>query len=203
MIKINKLKMDLSKVTFKNPENVRDGTNGKILESAMREQGYPVDPRAVVDLPGINPDSPGVEVKSRSATTNSAHTVGTMTYDNILSTAWPDTSFMKKLLQQWQVEISKNIFTGEIGAGGTMVDLTHLDIQKQVEEAYESCRAQLAAQGTIVKGQTISGGQYGVLEHKPGKSGTNKSYAMRIPAAGMKKIRRSTDSTFRKLFNEV
>ena len=199
-IMVKTLKVDLSKVNFSNPEKVTDGRNGKILEIAMRDQGFPVDSTATVDLPGVNQNSPGIEVKSRSKTSSSMHTVGTMTFNDIINTNWNDTPFKQKLLQQWRVVISNNPITGEIDANGHMVDFTHQDIQKLFEEAYEKCRAKLAIQNAIIPGQTIRGGQYGVLEHKPNKSGGGSSYAMRIPDSGMKKVLTIANSTYNKLF---
>ncbi len=202
-VMVKTLKVDLSNVNFSDPEKVTDGRNGKILENAMREQGFPIDPTATVDLPGINKNSPGIEVKSRSKTTGSMHTVGTMTYDDIIDTVWSESKFKEKLQQQWRVEIANNSITGKIDATGSMVDLTHPDIQNLFKEAYENCRAQLAAQGKIIKGQTIRSGQYGVLEHKPTKKGTGKSYAMRIPHSGMKKVLNLANSTYNQLFEEL
>ena len=176
-VKIKSLKVDLSKVPFVDPSKVNDGVNGKILEQSMKKQGFPIDSTGTLDLPSID-----VEIKTRSAYTNSHHTIGTMTYDDIINTSWSQTPFKQKCQTQYRVEIYKENSFGEI------VDLTHPEIQKCFEQAYEDCRAELTAQGKIFKGQTISGGQYGVLEHKPGPSGTGKSFAFRIPNSGMKKL---------------
>jgi len=199
-IMVKTLKVDLSNINFSNPEKVTDGRNGRILENAMREQNFPISSTAIVDLPGVNQNSLGIEVKSRSKTTKSMHTVGTMTYDNIISTDWNDTNFKQKLQQQWRVNIANNTITGKIDATGTMFDLTHPDIQELFEKAYEDCRSQLAAQGKIISGQTISGGKYGALEHKRTKKGNGKSYAMRIPHSGMKKVLTIVNSTYNQLF---
>lgn len=201
IVKVKTLKVDLSKVGFSDPEQIVDGTNGIILQNAMRSQGFPINSYDTVDLPGVNAVSPGIEIKSRGTSTDSMHTVGTMTYDDIINTRWEQTPFRKKLQQQWRVEISRNPFTGIIESAGKMVDLTPPSIQNRLKEAYESCRAQLIAQGGIFKGQTISSGQFGSLEHKPGKSGKCKSYAMRIPHAGMKKLLKEANSTFNSLFD--
>ena len=78
------------------------------------------------------------------------------------------------------------------------------EIQKELEDAYEKCRAELIAQGQIYVGQTITaGGQYGKLEHKPGPNGTGKSYALRIPNSGMKKMLTMANSTFNQLFEST
>jgi hypothetical protein len=142
----------------------------------MKRQGFPVDMTGTVDLPGI-------EIKSRKASTGSAHTQGTMLYEDILRTPWKDTTFKQKLQVQYQVMIKDSN-----RANGSVVDFTDPEIQKYFEEAYEYCRSRLINQGEIIKGQTISSGQYGMLEHKPGPNGTGRSYAFRIPASGMKKI---------------
>ena len=181
--KIKSLKVDLSKVPFIDPTKVNDGTNGKILETAMKKQGFPVDSTGTVDLPGID-----VEIKTRSSHTNSQHTTGTMIFADIINTPWDQTRFKKKLQKQYRVWIKSNVFDSNTTATGKIVDLSHPEIQSKLQAAYEDCRSQLKAQGKIVTGQTISSGQYGVLEHKPGKSGTGKSFAFRIPHSGMKKL---------------
>ena len=175
-LRIKELKVDLTAVPFKHPSKVNDGTNGKILEQAMINQGFPIDRNGIVDLPDL-------EVKSRGEKTKSHHTIGTMTYDNIINKSWDQTTFKQKLQKQYRVTIKE-----DLNSHAKIVDFSDPEIQKHLEEAYEDCRSQLKAQGEIIKGQTISSGQYGVLEHKPGKSGNGKSYALRIPHSGMKKI---------------
>jgi hypothetical protein len=175
--KIKELKVDLSKITFKDPAKIRDGTNGKLLEEEMLRQGFPIDSTGIVDLPN------GIEVKTRSGKTKAPHTIGTMTYNAIINTAWDQTPFKLKLQTQYRVNIhSSDVATGQI------VDLSHPEIQKHFEKAYEASRAELMRRGTYSIGETISGGQYGMLEHKPGPNRTGKSFAFRIPNSGMKKL---------------
>lgn len=194
--KIKSLKVNLSNIDFADPDKVNDGRNGKILEQEMIRQGYPIDQNGTVDMPGI-----GIEVKSRKFSTGAMHTIGTMTYDDILVTPWDKTPFKQKLQKQYRVTINKDEFEGDINATGKVVDLTNPEIQKELEDAYEKCRAELIAQGDIYIGQTITaGGQYGKLEHKPGPNGTGKSYALRIPDSGMKKMLTMANSTFNQLF---
>lgn len=174
-VKIKDLKVDLSKIQFQDPSKVTDGVNGKMLEAGMMQQGYNIDTTGTTDLPGL-------EIKSRGSKTNAKHTIGTMTYDDILKTPYDQTTFKQKLQTQYRVTIK-----AENSATGRVVHLDNEEIQKNFREAYESCRSQLAAQGQIIQGQTIKGGKYGSLEHKPSKSGTSRSYAFRIPDSGMKK----------------
>ena len=193
-VKIKSLKVNLSKINFEDPDQVNDGTNGKILEQEMMRQGFPINQNGTVDLPGI-------EVKSRKASTDAMHTVGTMTYDDIVATPWNQTPFKKKLQTQYRVTINKDEFGGDVSAIGKVVDFSNPEIQKELEDAYEKCRAELIAQGQIYVGQTITaGGKYGKLEHKPGPNGTGKSYALRIPNSGMKKMLTMANSTFNQLF---
>ena len=193
-VKIKSLKVNLDNIDFVDPDQVNDGRNGKILEQEMIRQGYPIDQNGTIDLPGI-------EVKSRKSSTDAMHTVGTMTYDDILVTPWDQTPFKKKLQTQYRVTINKEECTGGVSATGKIVDLSDPEIQKELEDAYEKCRAELIAQGQIYIGQTITaGGQYGKLEHKPGPNGTGKSYALRIPNSGMKKLLTIANSTFNTLF---
>jgi len=193
-VKIKSLKVNLSNIDFVDPDQVNDGTNGKILEQEMMRQGFPIDQNGTIDLPGI-------EVKSRKASTDAMHTVGTMTYDDIVATPWDQTPFKKKLQTQYRVTINKDEFEGDVSATGKVVDFSNPEIQKELEDAYEKCRAELIAQGQIYVGQTITaGGQYGKLEHKPGPNGTGKSYALRIPNSGMKKMLTMANSTFNQLF---
>lgn len=193
-VKIKSLKVNLDNIDFVDPDKVNDGRNGKILEQEMMRQGYPIDQNGTIDLPGI-------EVKSRKSSTDAMHTVGTMTYDDILVTPWDQTPFKKKLQTQYRVTINKEECTGGVSATGKVVDFSDPEIQKELEDAYEKCRAELIAQGQIYIGQTITaGGQYGKLEHKPGPNGTGKSYALRIPNSGMKKLLTIANSTFNVLF---
>jgi hypothetical protein len=193
-VKIKSLKVNLDNIDFVDPDQVNDGRNGKILEQEMMRQGYPIDQNGTIDLPGI-------EVKSRKSSTDAMHTVGTMTYDDILVTPWDQTPFKKKLQTQYRVTINKDEFEGDVSATGKVVDFSNPEIQKELEDAYEKCRAELIAQGQIYVGQTITaGGQYGKLEHKPGPNGTGKSYALRIPNSGMKKLLTIANSTFNTFF---
>ena len=194
-VKIKSLKVNLADAGFVDPAKVNDGTNGKILEQIMIKQGFPIDQSGTVDLPG------GIEVKTRKSTTGAMHTVGTMTYDDIIKTPWNQTTFKQKLQKQYRVTIHKNELTGQIDTFDKVVDFSDPEIQKLLEEAYEKNRLYLILQNRIIKGQTITvGGQFGKLEHKPGPSGTGKSYAMRIPDSGMKKIIKIANSTANTLF---
>jgi len=196
-VKIKSLKVNLSNIDFIDPDQVNDGTNGKILEQEMMRQGFPIDQNGTIDLPGI-------EVKSRKASTDAMHTIGTMTYDDIVATPWDQTPFKKKLQTQYRVTINKDEFEGDVSATGKVVDFSNPEIQKELEDAYEKCRAELISQGQIYVGQTITaGGQYGKLEHKPGPNGTGKSYALRIPNSGMKKMLTMANSTFNQLFEST
>ena len=196
--KIKSLKVNLSGAGFVDPAKVNDGTNGKILEQVMIKQGFPVNQSGTVDLPG------GIEIKSRKSTTDSMHTVGTMTYDDIIKTPWNQTPFKQKLQKQYRVTIHKNELTGEIDTFDKIVDFSNPEIQSKLEEAYERNRMVLMIQNRIIKGQTIkAGGQYGKLEHKPGANGTGKSYALRIPNSGMKKLITRATSTYNDLFEEI
>lgn len=202
-VKIKSLKVNLSDIKFKDPKLVNDGTNGKILETALIKQGFPIDQSGTVDLPATGAVS-GCEIKTRKATTRSNHTIGTMTYDNIINTPWDDTPFKKKLQTQYRVTIKTDKLTGEVYATDKMVDFSNTKIQQKLANAYEQNRAVLKAQGKIQVGQTVTaGGQFGVLEHKPGKNKTCKSYAMRIPDSGMKKLIKKATSPYDNLFEEV
>jgi hypothetical protein len=195
--KIKSLKVNLDNIDFVDPDKVNDGRNGKILEQEMIRQGYPIDQNGTVDMPGI-----GIEVKSRKSSTGAMHTIGTMTYDDILVTPWDKTPFKQKLQKQYRVTINKDEFEGDINATGKVVDLSNPEIQAKLEEAYERNRMVLIIQNSIIKGQTVTaGGQYGKLEHKPGPSGTGRSYALRIPDSGMKKLLTTANSTFEALFD--
>lgn len=194
--KIKSLKVNLSNIDFADPDKVNDGRNGKILEQEMMRQGYPIDRSGTVDMPDI-----GIEVKSRKSSTDAMHTIGTMTYDEILVTPWDKTPFKQKLQKQYRVTINKDEFEGDINATGKVVDLSNPEIQAKLEEAYEKNRMYLMIQQRIIKGQTVTaGGQFGKLEHKPGPSGTGRSYALRIPNSGMKKLLSIATSTFDTLF---
>ncbi len=133
--KIKSLKVNLSNIDFADPDKVNDGRNGKILEQGMIRQGYPIDQNGTVDIPGV-----GIEVKSRKSSTGAMHTIGTMTYDDILVTPWDKTPFKQKLQKQYRVTINKDEFEGDINATGKVVDLSNPEIQAKLKEAYERNR---------------------------------------------------------------
>lgn len=187
--KIKSLKVDLSKVKFEDPSKVNDGRNGKILESAMIDQGFQIDQNGTIDIPKLD-----IEIKTRKADTHSMHTIGTMTYDSILTTKWADSPIKQKIQRQYRVTIYS-----EDSATGRVVDLSHPAIQKELEQAYEKCRMILQLSNRLLQG-TIKGGQYGCLEHKPGKTGNGKSYAFRIPNSGMTKLLNLANLTNNPLF---
>ena len=155
--KLKSLKVDFSKITFEDPNTVNDGVNGRIVETEMIKQGFQIDHTGEVDIPKL-----AVEIKTRKAATKSMHTIGTMTFTDILNTPWCDTRFKKKLQTQYRVTIydAKR-------AEGKIVDLSHQAIQQDLEASYEKCRMVLTLKNCIIPG-TIRGGQYGCLEYKPG-----------------------------------
>jgi hypothetical protein len=189
-MKVKTLKVDFSKIHFKNPTTVNDSTNGHILQDGMINQGFALDKTGTVDIPGI-----GVEVKTRGSKSTASHTIGTMTYGNIMVTDWEDTTFCQKTQKQYRVDIDYNELDGTTTASGNLVDFSHAEIQKELKLAYETAKTALTQLGNLKDKKTIPGTQYGCLEHKEGNS-----YAFRIPHAGMKKLLNMANFTQSGLF---
>jgi hypothetical protein len=126
---------------------------------------------------GAGPDikEAGVEVKSRQIHSTAAHTQCSILRADIIKTPYKDSIFCEKLQKQLKIKINSGIgfITEE-----RIYDFSNKDIQDQIEDGYEACRARVAAGHT----DTISCG-WVQMEQLP-----NDSFKTRITNAGMKSM---------------
>jgi hypothetical protein len=188
-IKIKKLNTGSDTLVLPKQSKGNEGNVGKFYEKHLADMGFSMNAGQGVDIPGLN-----IENKTRNRDSRAFHTVGTMTYDNIINTPYEQSTICQKLQQQNRVEYDNtfNVVTNE-----SVYDFRDPDIQKRLKDSYENARSILRQQGGPGPG-TIVGGQYGVFEWKSGNT-----YAHRIPDSGMKKMKVMAKSTFNDLFQFV
>jgi hypothetical protein len=195
-IRVKTLKSDLSQLDFPNAKNCIDGSMGKAVEQELVRQGFKVS-SGVIDLPDLQ-----LEIKTRKSSSDSPHTVGTMTHDDILNTSWKDTSFRQKLQSQFRVTIDTK--TGKVSEQVVIHFRDDPDIDRELERSYEDARIKLRifhtlSNGNILKDYTIRGDdRLAFLEYKDGSS-----YAFRIDHRGMKRFinMANTAPVFNSLFS--
>lgn len=180
-IKVKKLKTDSDQLTLPEQRKGNEGNVGKFYENHLANKGFSMNAGQGVDIPDLN-----IEAKTRNRASKASHTVGTMTYDNIINTPYEKSTMCQKLQQQNRMEYDNtfNVVTNE-----SVYNFTDPAIQKNLKDSYENARSILIQQGAPMPG-TIVGGQYGVFEWKSGNT-----YAHRIPHSGMKKIKVMAKST--------
>jgi hypothetical protein len=185
-IKVKKLNTGSEKLVLPAQREGNEGNVGKFYEKHLADRGFSMNAGQGVDIPDLN-----IENKTRNRASRASHTVGTMTYDNIINTPYEQSTICQKLQQQNRVEYDNtfNVVTDE-----SVYDFRDPDIQERLKDSYENARSILRQQGGPGPG-TIVGGQYGVFEWKSGNT-----YAHRIPDSGMKKMKVMAKSTFNDLF---
>jgi hypothetical protein len=185
-IKVKKLNTGSETLTLPTQCVGNEGNVGKFYENHLANRGFYMNTGQGVDIPDLN-----IENKTRNRASKASHTIGTMTYDNIINTPYEQSTICQKLQQQNRVEYDNtfNVVTDE-----SVYDFRDSEIQKRLKDSYENARSILRNQGASGPG-TIVGGQYGVFEWKSGNT-----YAYRIPDSGMKKMKVMAKSTFNDLF---
>lgn len=162
----------------------QNGNVGRFIESELQQHGHIVNKGKGVDLPEEE-----LEVKTRKTESTSAHTIGSMTSENIKSTKWKDTDLKKKCQRQYRVSYSDE---ESVVKEGQIYDLTDPYIQEKFEEAYEAGR-KLIIEGA--DGNYIRGSKWGYFEKQ-----TDNSYQYRIPHSSMKTILSAAGNNFGDLF---
>lgn len=87
------------------------------------------------DIPKYN-----LEIKTRKEGSSAAHTVGSITVEELMCTPYAETHLREKMLRQWRIMYNDetNVITSS-----EIVDFDILFVQKWLEEAYESHRRYL------------------------------------------------------------
>jgi hypothetical protein len=186
-IKVKKLNTGSETLVLPEQSKGNQGNVGKFYEKHLADRGFSMNDGQGVDIPDLN-----IENKTRNRDSKASHTVGTMTYDNIINTPYEKSTICQKLQQQNRMEYDNtfNVVTNE-----SVYDFRDTDIQQKLKESYENARNILRQQGGPAPG-TVVGGEYGVFEWKSGNT-----YAHRIPDSGMKKLKNMAKSTFNDLFD--
>ena len=184
-IKITKIKTDFTGVKLPADHSIR----GKAFEDILAQTGNPVSK-------GSGPDYPeyGLEVKTKDISSNSANSVGSMTYEDIKLTPYDESPIAKKIKQQFRVKVNKE---GVI-INTRVYDFTPDFIQEKLREAYESARIK------IIKGDNsdyIAGTKFGYFERKKGKDNKEtNSWAFRISVGAMDTLESMSKSKYSELF---
>lgn len=166
------------------PKKYRNGNQGHYFENRLEENGYTINRSKGCDLKEL-----GVEVKSRLETSNSAHTVGAMTLEDILSTDYYDSNVHDKIQLQYRIYFNEDYFVTR----QELFDFSNPDIQSLLEASYEQGKLKLA--------------QYPDWDYVRGKDciayfelNNSGLYAFRVSEAGMRKIEKMSKSKFNDFF---
>lgn len=160
-----------------NPTN--PGSMGKVVENTFKNNGYDINQGAGPDL-----EKMGVEIKSRNIRSTSAHSIGRMNTNDIVSTAWDTTHIRDKCQQQHRVEYDPDT---SIVTQSKIYDLTDDYIQSQLEDGYNDIR------NTIANGTTDTYLRSGIVVAERA-SEKSDSWQLRISNSGMKRIKDYSES---------
>jgi hypothetical protein len=173
-VKVRSLNTGIETVELPGQKSGNEGNVGKFIEQHMNDRGFKMNTGSGVDLPDYN-----LEIKTRKRGSKAPHTIGTMTYEDIVKTPYNQSPVFKKLQSQHRVEYDDNF---RQVTNTRVVHLNKPEIQDKFEQSYEACRQSLIQTGNIKQG-TVRGGDYGIFEYKEGNS-----YAYRVPDNGMKEV---------------
>lgn len=179
--KVTKLKTKLVGMSVPDAAN---GHAGRFVENELIHQGFKVDTKGTVDIPGLD-----IEVKTRDLKAISAQTVGSMLPEDIVATAYKDSPVYEKIQRQFRVHTRDNVIVS-----AEVVDFSWDMIQNKIAESYELAREEIA------KGNDknyIHGGDYGYFERTVKGS---RSYDFRLRDSAMKKLEAMAKSTMQDLF---
>jgi hypothetical protein len=183
-IRVTKLKIPL--VGEEVPKQA-NGNVGRLIEFKLKQAGYNVNSRQGLDLPDEN-----LEIKSRKEESTSAHTIGEMLIENIISTPWDQTLLKEKCQRQYRVSYSDDY---SVIKEAEIYDFTTEYLQDKFREAYEEGR-KLISKGK--RSGYIRGSRWGYFEmHR------ENSYQFRIPHSAMKDVITASTNNFDSLFESV
>lgn len=108
------------------------GNVGAKVESVMEDLGYSL---SKINEPDIKEF--GVEVKTRSTKSKSAHTVASMSINNVLATSYKQSPIYNKFQTQFRVKHDQTFY--EV-TNAKIYDFTDSSIQQSIEKSYEAGR---------------------------------------------------------------
>lgn len=171
---IKKFKFSLTGLPVPKQTPAESGIVGKHVEKLVSNRGIPVR-NGTVDIPKYQ-----LEIKTRNKDSHAAHTVGTMTLDDILITKYDSSPIRKKMQYQYRVEYDNvlNIITDD-----KIYDFTSDYIQNKVKSAYVAGQVALYnhVNLNIKPPLSVYGNQYGHFEKRQ-----KNQYAFRIPDVVMR-----------------
>lgn len=175
------------------PHYFNKGTYGHWVEDQVEQAGIAVNRGKGADIAAL-----GTEIKSKGVESNSPHSIGTMTVQDIIHTAYEDSVIFEKMQHHYTVEYSN---TRRVVVSEKEYDFTNPSIQVLFKETYEQCRAEIAENwkdGIILPYVSGPNGQF---EKVPNRD----SYRFRIPVGAMKRIKGMAKSAnqFDNLFDIV
>ena len=159
------------------------------------------------DTPGYNtgagPDiqltkNIGVEYKTRRSSAKSAHTIGSMTLNDIKSTPYEESNIYKKFQYHRRIKHSNRVVVED-----EIYDFTYNSIQQKIKESYESARQKIIngnnsyyIPGGAGKGR---GKQFGYFENTQKDDANSRCF--RIPHSAMIDLEQESKNLKNKMFN--
>jgi len=119
------------------PQDPNDlGNVGRHIENLIQSCGYDLDRQDNVDIRKI-----GVEIKTRNIWALSAHTIGKMRMDDIISTPWDESPVKEKIQCQFRVEYDDKL---NIITEAKIWNFDIHEIQYSLQTSYEQSRKMFA-----------------------------------------------------------
>ena len=151
------------------------GTVGMSADAMLVQQGHNHNSGKGVDLPDFD-----TEHKARKLGSNSHHTLGRMTIEDIKKQSWKETSVRDKSLRQQRTTYNPD---NCIVTESKIYDFDDPEIQEQLERDYETARQQVL-NGNHADKTYISGGSHVHLQ----KDHKKDTWQVRINNSAMKKM---------------
>jgi len=169
-----------------------NGNIGRWVEDQLEDNGYIVNKGKGIDLKRL-----GLEVKTRMENSTSGHTVGAMLPQDIIHYDWAaGNNIFDKVQRQYRVYHKVNVLTEDnIVTSAQVYDFTDLDIQNNLKEAWDHCKAVLAQNPGINWDYIRGDGKWAYLELQE-----NGYYQYRITPGYMKQMESIANFNRTKLF---
>lgn len=188
------------KIVSINTGNLKDkilipgSTAGYQVQEHLEDRGWDLNYGEGPDL-----ESSGIEVKTRKKTSKSAHTIGSMTIENIVKSSYSNSNIFKKFQKQFRVVYDKY---GQV-LNEKVFDFTDPSIQTEMASSWELNKEELR---THLNKETKQLPKY--IKHEDAKfiwerKPNSRSYSARLPDGVQKKYESisNTNKTRSQLFD--
>jgi hypothetical protein len=169
------------------PTNI-NGESGRFVEQHLIENGWPINRGKGCDLLPL-----GLEIKTRKKSSTSPQTIGGMTYNDIINTAYEHSPIYIKFRQQYRIKTNDLDIVVSVG----IYNFDQPQIQQLIKQGYEHAREQLRNNSAL--SATSYNGFYGYFERK--LEGGN-SFDFRLSNSDMETLERMATSHYSNLFSE-